>query len=58
VVAIRPAPEPARYRVRSGDSLWAIARRHGTTVARLKTENALASTRIIPGQVLELPASD
>jgi hypothetical protein len=57
-VAARPAPEPARYRVRSGDSLWAIARKHGTTVDRLRSENALASTRIIPGQVLELPVSD
>lgn len=57
-VAARPAPEPVRYRVRSGDSLWAIARKHGTTVDRLKSENALASTRIIPGQVLELPVSD
>jgi LysM repeat protein len=57
-VVSRPAPEPLRYRVRSGDSLWAIARKHGTTVDRLKSENALASTRIIPGQVLELPVSD
>jgi LysM repeat protein len=57
-VAVQQAAEPARYRVRSGDSLWAIARKHGTTVDRIKSENALASTRIIPGQVLELPVSD
>jgi LysM repeat protein len=52
-----PTPEPVRYRVRSGDSLWAIARKHGTTVASLKSRNALASSRIIPGQVLEVPVS-
>ena len=45
----------ARYQVRSGDSLWAIARKHGTTVARLREENRLPSSRIRPGQVLEVP---
>ena len=47
-----------QYRVRSGDSLWTIARRHGTTVAQLQSRNRLASSRIIPGQVLELPVSN
>ena len=46
------------YRVRSGDSLWTIARRHGTTVARLQSWNGLASSRIVPGQVLELPVAN
>ena len=46
------------YRVRLGDSLWAIARRHGTTVAQLQSWNGLASSRIIPGQVLELPVAN
>ena len=44
-----------RYRVRSGDSLWAIARRHGTTVARLREENGLSSSRILTGQMLDVP---
>lgn len=43
------------YRVRSGDSLWAIARRLGTTVDRLKAENGLATSRIYAGQVIEVP---
>jgi hypothetical protein len=47
----------ARYQVRTGDSLWNIARKHGTTVAQLRAKNALASNRIRPGQVLELPVS-
>ena len=50
--------EPLHYRVRSGDSLWAIARRHGLTVAQLQRTNELASSRIVPGQVIELPVSD
>ena len=46
-----------RYQVRSGDSLWAIARKHGTTVARLREKNGLSSSRIRPGQVLEVPTT-
>lgn len=38
--------------VRSGDTLFAIARRHGTTVTELMRLNKLASTRIRPGDVL------
>jgi len=45
------------YRVRPGDSLWTIARRHGTTVARLKRLNGLRGSRIYRGQLLEVPAA-
>ena len=44
-----------RYEVRAGDSLWEIARRHETTVARLRVANKLDGSRIYPGQVLTLP---
>ena len=44
-----------RYRVRPGDSLWEIARRHDTTVTRLRSANNLRGSRIYPGQVLTLP---
>ena len=40
------------YTVRSGDSLWTIARTHGTTVDEIKTANGLSGSRIYPGQVL------
>jgi hypothetical protein len=43
------------YRVRSGDSLWAIAQRHGTTVERLRTANRLSSNTLRPGQELVIP---
>jgi LysM repeat protein len=43
------------YRVRRGDSLWDIARSHGTTVDRLKEENDLRGSRIYAGQVLRIP---
>ena len=45
-----------RYTVRNGDSLWTIARRHGTTVSRLRSENGIRGSRIFAGQVLTVPA--
>jgi membrane-bound lytic murein transglycosylase D len=43
-------------RVRSGDTLGEIAKRHGTTVGRLKQLNGLESSRIRAGQRLRVPA--
>lgn len=45
----------APYRVRRGDSLWTIARAHGTTVDELRSRNNLRNSRIFAGQVLEVP---
>ncbi|HVG10847.1 MAG TPA: DUF5715 family protein [Thermoanaerobaculia bacterium] len=47
----------AKYRVRGGDSLWEIAKRHGTSVDRLKRANGMSSSRLKPGQMLEIPQS-
>ena len=44
------------YRVRQGDSLWEIARRNDTTVERLRTANDMRGNRIVPGQILIIPA--
>jgi hypothetical protein len=46
----------ARYRVRGGDSLWEIAKRHGTSVDRLKRANGMSSSRLKPGMMLDIPA--
>lgn len=43
------------YEVRPGDSLWTIARTHGTTVERLRSENDLSGSRIYAGQVIQVP---
>lgn len=46
-----------KYRVGRGDSLWTIARRHKTSVASLKLANNMRSSRLKPGQVLDIPDS-
>jgi LysM repeat protein len=42
--------------VRSGDSLWTIARRHGVSVDRLKAANDLKGSRLAVGQTLVIPS--
>ncbi|OEF98756.1 hypothetical protein BHF68_00645 [Desulfuribacillus alkaliarsenatis] len=46
----------ASYDVVRGDSLWLIAQRHNTTVAKLMEENNLKSHHIWVGQSLRVPA--
>ena len=43
------------YQVRRGDTLGAIARRHGTTTSQLQAWNGLRSTRIKVGDRLKVP---
>jgi len=48
-------PQSREYTVRRGDSLWNIARAHGTTVDDLKQANGIDGSRIFAGQVIEVP---
>jgi membrane-bound lytic murein transglycosylase D len=56
-----PTPPPTRdkvYRVRPGDTLFAIAQRHETTVATLASMNGLSQRASVKtGQTLRLPAA-
>ena len=45
------------YAVRSGDSLYSIARRYGTKVSALKSHNRLTSDSLQIGQLLIIPKS-
>jgi hypothetical protein len=44
------------YKVRSGDSLWSIAKKHGVTVSELKQANGMRGSTIKPGQRLHIPS--
>lgn len=62
VMAAGPEPDTVTYRVRSGDTLWAIAgdleigSDIRAVVSEIRTLNGLDSSFIVPGQLLELPA--
>lgn len=43
------------YTIKSGDNLGSIARRNGTTVAKLKAANGMSSDKIRAGKTLRIP---
>ena len=61
------APAPARtttraaavrrHRVRSGDTLWHLARRYGTTVRQIQRANNLSGSKLKPGQRIVIPGA-
>ena len=58
-VATTPAPKPSptvkTYTVKSGDTLYSIARKYNTTVSRLATANNIKNVNLIRvGQVLKI----
>lgn len=50
--------ERRSYRVRNGDSLWSISRKHGMTVAQLARLNGISTKALLqPGQRLQVAGS-
>jgi N-acetylmuramoyl-L-alanine amidase len=45
------------YTIVSGDSLWLISQKYGTTVSELMNANNLKSYMIYPNQVLKIPSN-
>lgn len=55
VLPLPSARKASKHRVRTGETLWEISRKHGVTVTALKQANQLRGSRIRPGQVLSIP---
>lgn len=51
------APSGNTYIVKSGDSLWSIAKKYGVTVDELKSANNLTSNLLNVGQRLKIPSA-
>jgi len=54
--AARTASSTASYKVKRGDNLSTIAKRHGMSVSALRSTNGLRSDRIVAGQTLKVNA--
>ncbi|MBT8043931.1 MAG: LysM peptidoglycan-binding domain-containing protein [Verrucomicrobiae bacterium] len=54
-VAGTPAVGGTSHTVVSGDSLWGLARKYGTTIEAIQAANGLTSTNIRTGQQLTIP---
>jgi LysM repeat protein len=56
VAKAKPKPKAAaRHTVRSGDNLYSIAKRYGTSVSALQKANGVKGAMIKPGQTLTIP---
>lgn len=54
----RPPTETNYYIVKSGDTLWSIAKKYGISLEELKKENNLTSNTLSIGQYLKIPAAN
>jgi membrane-bound lytic murein transglycosylase D len=53
-----PNRRPTRHVVKSGDSLWIIAKRYRVTVKEIQDANNLRGTRLRIGQALNIPGDE
>jgi len=53
--ADKKTPAPKSYRVKTGDTLYQIALRHGVSVAEILAINSLGGGHIKPGDKLKIP---
>lgn len=57
VAALATASAPGLIRIQPGDSLWALARTHHTSVGAIQRANHLRSDTIYTGQLLRIPGA-
>ncbi|MBK1830390.1 LysM peptidoglycan-binding domain-containing protein [Verrucomicrobiaceae bacterium R5-34] len=55
VAAIAPSVSNGSHEVVSGDSLWGLARKYGTSIEAIQAANNLTDTNIRTGQTLIIP---
>jgi membrane-bound lytic murein transglycosylase D len=55
IVQQTAVPTSGVHYVRKGDSLWIIAKRYGTTVQKIRSQNELSTSRLYIGQPLKIP---
>ena len=56
--SVRGDETASTYVIVSGDTLWGISQRYGTTVEALRAANGITGSLIYPGQTLFLPSPD
>jgi membrane-bound lytic murein transglycosylase D len=59
VVSKKAAKRPPKviiYTVRKGDTLWSIARRHGTSPRRIMKANRMKTQNVMAGQKIKIPS--
>ena len=54
---IIPPGEKIKYKVKSGDNLWLIARRYNTTTRRIMTASGINTTNLHINQILYIPSA-
>ncbi len=52
---IAPSVPTTHISIKSGDTLWSIARKHGISLTQLRSLNHLTDNQIMVGQVLRVP---
>ncbi|ADL52708.1 LysM peptidoglycan-binding domain-containing protein [Clostridium cellulovorans] len=55
--SVAPVVQTVNYKVVSGDNLWNIATRYGTTMDTIMKSNMLVSNILMPNQILTIPVN-
>ena len=51
----KPVSKPTYVKVKSGDTLYGLSRKHGVSIASIKAANGLKSDTIVDGKSLKIP---
>ncbi|WP_414049364.1 LysM peptidoglycan-binding domain-containing protein [Macrococcus animalis] len=58
ITAIATQAHANNYQVKSGDTLYTIAKENGTSVAQLKELNIIKNNKVLPGQKIKIASHD